>query len=107
MLCGGLVFVCETSNKRVLTPAFQSPPPPQELWLVEYKSRVGPKDIRRMARDSLQLGVYSLAVRRLLGRAPSRLVIESIEDGRIGKCVCACVLGGVWKHRRHWWVTAV
>ena len=40
-----------------------------------------------MARSSLQLGVYSLAVRRLLGRAPSRLLIESIEDGRIGACL--------------------
>lgn len=56
----------------------------EKLWLVEYKSRVGAKDVTRMARDSLQLGVYALAVRRLLGRRPSRLVIESIEDGRIG-----------------------
>lgn len=65
---------------------------------MEYKSRVGPKDVGRMARDSLQLGVYSLAVRRLLGRAPSRLMIESIEDGRIGARLRGVLegVGGGW-----------
>ncbi len=69
-----------------------------QLWLVEYKSRVGSKDVRRMARDSLQLGVYALAVRRLLGRAPTRLMIESIEDGRIGAFV-GDWLGWCWFKR--------
>lgn len=78
-------------------PSNHHPPRQEELWLVEYKSRVGPKDIRRMARDSLQLGIYSLAVRRLLGRPPSRLVIESIEDGRIGRLrACVRFRGFVW-----------
>lgn len=51
-----------------------------------------------MARDSLQLGVYALAVRRLLGRAPTRLMIESIEDGRIGAFV-GDWLGWCWFKR--------
>lgn len=90
----GMGLVCVFKKQARAHP--HHPPHPkqqgEELWLVEYKSRVGPKDIRRMARDSLQLGVYSLAVRRLLGRAPSRLVIESIEDGRIGR-LCAFGVG--------------
>jgi len=68
---------------------------------VEYKSRVGSKDVRRMARDSLQLGVYALAVRRLLGRAPTRLIIESIEDGRIGAFV-GDWLGWCWLFQKEW-----
>lgn len=61
----------------------------------------------------LHIQVYSMAVERLLGVRPSRLLIESIEDGRVGDATtdlahqraleAVTQVGYVWRERE--WVS--
>lgn len=72
-----------------VVPGVDDDSPARRLSITDYKSNVGTKDPGRMVRDSLQLRLYSLAGKLLFGVNPAAVMIESIEDGRIGVAVPA------------------
>jgi DNA helicase-2/ATP-dependent DNA helicase PcrA len=57
-----------------------------EVVIIDYKSSDvrEPKEARRRARESLQLQIYALAYRRMVGQIPTRVELHFLESGLVG-----------------------
>lgn len=58
----------------------------EEVVIIDYKSSDvrQPKEAKRRARESLQLGIYALAYRQMYDRIPSRVELHFLESGLRG-----------------------
>lgn len=55
-----------------------------QVWILDYKARVGKKNLQDMCRGNLQMALYALVYEKLYHKRPEMLMLESIEDGRVG-----------------------
>lgn len=58
----------------------------EEVVIIDYKSSDvrQPKEAKRRARESLQLGIYALAYRQMYGQIPTRVELHFLESGLRG-----------------------
>ena len=58
----------------------------EEVVIIDYKSSDvrQPKEAKRRARESLQLGIYALAYRETYGQIPTRVELHFLESGLSG-----------------------
>ena len=56
------------------------------MVIIDYKSSDvrQPKEAKRRARESLQLGIYALAYRETYGQIPTRVELHFLESGLSG-----------------------
>jgi DNA helicase-2/ATP-dependent DNA helicase PcrA len=57
-----------------------------EVVIIDYKSSDvrEPKEAKRRARESLQLQIYALAYRQMVGQIPDRVELHFLESGLTG-----------------------